>query len=408
MNRWLEERRPIIDLLRQAHSYGDMSSFSLHQRRMVLITHPDHVMHALVRQEQNYRKRSHRAGVLLGRGLLTADGAQWARHRRLLQPQFSSAGVRRFQPHITDAAQRTAHLWDRLASQGSVADITAHFQFFALDTIWRAVTGDPLDEATYEELRALEGIIEAIPDASGTLAHRPISLDQEIEAIDRVAYRAITRARAGHCHGVLCELIRAGDLHPPLSDRQIRDELVTLLVAGHETTAKTLAWTYLLLATNPEVESAIHATLHSAKPTPPERTLNALAYEVLRLYPVAWLIPRHVVTTDLVNGWCIPSGSEALICPYLTHRDPKFWSDPDDFDPQRFAEPAQPCRRGTYYPFGVGQRTCLGQQFALQELRTLLALLLRHYHLELTVQPTALFGSNLRPADRLTGRVHRR
>ncbi len=406
---WQAEQRPVIDLLSQASRHGPVSSFELQGRRVVMVTQPPHVMHVLVHRADRYQKRSHRAQDLLGQGLLSSAGELWARQRRLVQPQFTTRGMRQFEKDITGAARRMTRSWEQLARQKALVDLTAQMRFFAMDTMWRALTGRPLDEDTHRQLQAIETAVQAIPSAASGHQQPTPAVRQALATVDSIAFDLIADARqrpAGD--GLVRFLVQAAPTQPQLTDHLIRDELVSLLVAGHETTAKTLTWAWLLLSRNPGAEDQVLKLWRDGDARGYRQAITAVLSETLRLYPPAWLIPRTVVEQDHIDGWLIPAGADALVCPYLTHRDPALWPDPERFDPGRFAE-ATTRQRGAYYPFGIGPRTCVGQRFALTEAVTLLDALLRLFQVELTSAPeNIVFGANLHPDGPLIGSVHQR
>ncbi|MET9678255.1 cytochrome P450, partial [Streptomyces sp. NPDC006482] len=198
---------------------------------------------------------------------------------------------------------------------------------------------------------------------------------------------------------VLDRLLDAAGTDPAYTDRLIRDELVTLLVAGYESSARTLTWAFVLLDRHPEVMERAAGDA---------RAVEAVLSETLRLYPTGWLLPRHAPADEMLDGLLIPAGTDLLVCPYLTHRDPAVWPDPETFSPDRF--PARtPLPPGAYLPFGIGPRACLGTRFAMREMEVLLGELLARFTVE-TTEPAGepVFGINLRPAGPLYARVHER
>ncbi|MBT2481406.1 cytochrome P450 [Streptomyces sp. ISL-94] len=370
-----------IDLFTQAHErLGGVAAFRLGPRPTVLVTAPQAVQHVLALHPDRYVKRSHRARLLIGDGVLAATGEAWQRQRRLLQSQFTGRGMRRYEQRIAEAARTTAMRWAGYARTGEVLDVGDEMRRFALDTIWRALTGHPLDPRTERELAAVPAVVAALPSlpADSTAAQGAVAA--ELARIDAVAGLAIAAARDGEAGpdgpGLLHVLIEASHTRPEYTERLIRDELVTLLVAGHETTATTLTWLYLLLDRSPEArEQALAAGPEGS----PERrqAVQALVHETLRFYPSAWMLPRSAAQDDVLAGYEIEAGTDVLVCPYLTHRDPGLWEDPERFDPGRFTTPGRrPAHPGGYLPFGIGPRACLGLQFALRESTVLLENLL--------------------------------
>ncbi|MGW2324740.1 cytochrome P450 [Streptomyces sp. NPDC001700] len=405
VKRWKAASGAVVDLLAEARGLGGVSAVPLGPRPTVLVTDPDAVRHVLALHPDRYVKRSHRARVLVGDGVLSASGEPWKRQRRLLQAQFTGAGIRRYEQRIDAAARRAADRWAAAARTGTPTDVREDMRFFALDTIWRSLTGHPLDAETNRELASVEAVGAALPttpSASSDLAELRATVAADLARIDAVALAAIAAARRGEAGpdgpGLLRVLVEAGESRPEYTDQLIRDELVTLLTAGHETTATTLAWLYLLLDRHPE---ARRWALDAGPEGSPERetALRALASETLRLYPVAWLMPRHATEDDTVAGYRVEAGTDLLVCPYLTHRDPDLWPEPERFDPARFADDGRgSARHGAYFPFGLGARACLGAQFAMREMTALLGLLLPAFVPSFHATPTStVFGITVRP-----------
>ncbi|WAP53658.1 cytochrome P450 [Streptomyces sp. S465] len=407
VQRWRASSGAVVDLLVQARELGGVSAVRLGPLPTVLVTDPGAVQHVLALHPDRYVKRSHRARVLVGGGVLSATGEPWKRQRRLLQAQFTGAGIRRYEQRIGGAARRAADHWAECARTGTPTDVGEDMRFFALDTIWRSLTGHPLDETTNRELAAVEAVgaaLPATPSASADAAGLRAAVAADLARIDAVAGRAIAAARREEAGpegpGLLHVLVDAGRTHPEYTDQLIRDELVTLLAAGHETTAKTLTWLYLLLDRHPEARRWALGAGAAGSPER-EKALRALVSETLRLYPAAWLIPRHATEDDTIAGYRVVDGTDIFVCPYLTHRDPALWPEPERFDPERFTaagEDRRPSRHGAYYPFGTGPRACLGAQFAMRETTVLLEHLLPAFTPSFHTTPaSAVFGLTVRP-----------
>ncbi|MEV4946915.1 cytochrome P450 [Streptomyces sp. NPDC053755] len=400
VERWRADGGEPVDLFTQARErLGGVAAFRLGPRPTVLVTAPEAVRHVLALHHGRYVKRSHRARLLVGDGVLAATGEAWQRQRKLLQAQFTGRGMLRYEQRIIGAARTTAARWAACARTGQVLDVGAEMRRFALDTIWRSLTGHPLDSGTERELAAVETVMAALPrlPADGA-AQGPVAA--ESAAIDAVAHRAVAAARDGGAGpdgpGLLHVLLEAPD--PEYTDRLIRDELVTLLVAGHETTATTLTWLFLLLDHNPWAREEALAAGATGSPEQ-RRAVSALVHETLRLYPSAWVLPRCAAEDDVLAGHEVKAGTDVLVCPYLTHRDPELWEEPDRFDPGRFTVPGRrPAQAGSYLPFGIGPRACLGSQFALRESTVLLEHLLPAHTPRFRSRPTkAVYGITVRP-----------
>ncbi|MFJ8039525.1 cytochrome P450 [Kitasatospora sp. NPDC096147] len=397
---WRARGGELVELLATARAaLGPVAGVPVGDRPTVLATGPAEVQHVLAHHPDRYVKRSHRARMLIGDGVLAATGEAWKRQRKLLQGQFTGAGMRRYERRIAAAARSTATRWTGQAEDGGVLDLGDEMRRFALDTIWRSLTGHPLNGATDRELGAVATVVARMPELPADAADAREAVAGELARIDLIADRAIEAARSGppgpDGPGLLALLTE--DDHG-YSDRLIRDELVTLLVAGHETTATTLTWLYLLLDRHPGAREAALAAGPAGSPQRREAVL-ALVHETLRLYPSAWLLPRHALEADVLGGHRIEAGTDVLVSPYLTHRDPVRWPDPERFDPTRFTVPGRrPAELGAYLPFGLGARACLGIQFALRETVALLELLLPVWTVRLHNPPLgASYSITVRP-----------
>lgn len=395
----------VIDLLRLARQHGELSSVEFHGKRSILVTQPDHVLHVLARQESTYQKTSHRARVLLGYGLVASSGDLWSRQRKLFLPRFTVAGVRGCDDFIMSAAQRVINRWRATARRGERIDLGEHMTFFALDVAWRNISGAPLDDRTFQLLKPIGSIVEQLPSAERMTAELPAQCREALAAIDTMLYGLIARETplSDTKNSLVHLLIRAARERPELDDKLIRDELITLIAAGYETTAMTLTWTYLTLAEHKIVEDDLRNALRDGA----DDAVPALVMEVLRLYPAAWLLPRTAVADDVIDGWEVSAGDAVLISPYFTHREPRFWADPEEFRPERFAGGGRDWQTGSYYPFGLGHRLCIGQHIAMREMVTLLSMALREFHVEIDPEPrTVVFASVLRPSSKPFATVH--
>ena len=403
VERWRSRGGQLVELLSQVtERFGGIAAFRLGPSRTVLITDPQAVQHVLALHPERYVKRSHRARVLIGDGVLAATGAAWKRQRRLLQSQFTGTGMRRYEQRITDAARTAAGRWAGYARTGQTFDVGQEMRRFALDAIWRSLTGHGLDDRTERELAAVGAVAAALPTLPADAIEAQDAVAADLARIDAVARHAIDIARGGttgpHGPGLLHVLIDAATERPEYTDRLIRDELVTLLMAGHETTATTLTWLYLLLDRYPAArEQALAAGTEGSAQR--RQALQALVHETLRLYPSAWILPRHATEDDTIAGHTVEAGTDILVCPYLTHRDPELWPDPERFDPRRFStQGGRPTHPGAYFPFGIGPRACLGLQFALRESAILLEHLLpAHVPAFHSTPEKAEYGITVRP-----------
>lgn len=408
---WEASGGRLIDLLRQAHVPGRITGFRRGGRLSLVVTAPEHARHVLGPAADQYIKCSHRARVLLGEGLICASGEAWRSQRTTLQPYFSTDAVRRNEQRIRAAAARTVRHWEASARKGDTTDLAQDVRFFSLDAIWRLLTGRALDQDTHRDLSVIEDIVAALP----TVAACPPSAGTEnaLAVLDACVHRAVDRARteqaAGTGTGLLHLLVQASSNRAAAAGRGasvwsheaarlLRDQLVTLVVAGYETTARTLEWAFVLLDEHPDV-----ADWATRRPD----HVDAVVAEVLRLFPAVWLIPRWATVSDVVDGWRVPAGAEVLVSAYHANRDPRLWPEPGRFDPVGLVRSGRTAGGpGTHLSFGLGPRNCLGRRFALREMAVLLGEALGRFTIALRERPHgAVFGANLRPDGPLPARI---
>jgi cytochrome P450 len=434
-------RDPLGGYLRLSARYGDAVRVPFAPGRYVfLLGRPEHAEHVLAVNQDNYVKaftyRPLRA--LVGNGLLTSEGEQWRRHRRLVQPVFSRREVTRFGPAMTTVARRLAARWGRLAD-GSVINAAAEMSALALEIAGRALFGaDLTGDATVLGRAMTVGqraamMTTLLPIGWGPRSTRIVKtvtsrLGGVPGGVDGLAGRLIAarRARTGPVHpapDLLDVLLGARDEQgAPLTDAEIGDQVATFLMAGHETSANTLAWTLALLSAYPaarrRVEAELDEMLGGRDPVAGDVArlpwTRAVISEALRLYPPAWTIERDALAADNVAGVEVPAGSLVAISPYLVHRHPAFWADPAGFDPARFlpggdGDPATR-HRYAFIPFGGGRRACVGASFAELETTLVLATIAQRFRLDLTPRgmPAPVAQVTLRPGRNLPMTLRRR
>lgn len=372
---------------------------------------------------------------LLGNGLLTAEGAEHLRHRRAIQPLFHNQRIAGYVADMVAAGEETSRQWRR----GARMDIAEQMSALTLDVIGRTIFGLDLRDEAPEVADALNTVLEGFGRGLGPLAS-PMSRiptprrKRELAAIDtldRVVGDMIDRRRAvidagDGGHDLLTMLMTAADDTgaPAFTSEEVRDEAMTLVLAGHETTALTLTWTWHLLSHNPQQRAWLHEELDGLPDSALEfddvprlpRTYAVIA-ESMRLHPPAWIVGRWLDSDLRVSGWDLPRGSVVLASQYALHRDPRFWPHADQFRPQRwisdagrFDERAPGVPRGVWFPFGFGTRRCIGEQFAWTEAVVLLAMLARRWQIDVDVPARVPMQSaiTLRPAVPMPARVSRR
>ncbi len=413
-------------------TYGDVVRYRNGAWSAYQLSHPDHIQQVLQSNFANYRKGRDYSilRLSLGEGLLNSEGARWQRQRKMTQPAFQSQQVASFMRIMAAHAAALLQRWEIFAGEGSVFDVVPEFMSLTLTIVSQALFTANLesDTAAIQDMLAVGreysvnrawSVVRlplAVPTRRNRQYRKSISDFQAI--IDRlIAERRRTSART---NDLLTMLMEARDeAGRPMSDRQLRDEVATLVTAGHETTTLVLAWTCFLIATRPDVMERMAAEAASLNGNAPAyEDLSKLKYtrsvieEVMRLYPPVWVLSRTAKEADSIGGYRIAARSEILIFPYITHRHPKWWPDPESFRPERFAPENSTARpRFAYLPFGAGPRTCVGLNFAVTEIMVVLALLLQRFRMELAIDAIAVRAEpsvTLRPNPGVFIRLHRR
>lgn len=399
-------------------------------RRSLIASNPAAVKHVLLDNAENYVKTRIARAVLkpLGQGLLISEGATWRRQRRIMAPAFHPRRVESFAPAMIAAAEELRARWQALPA-GSRVDVASEMAGLTLEIIVRTMFSSDIGAETAEVRAAmtdyqLTGGRPSIPDLLGLpwLRLRRRRVEDTTVAIDRTIYRLIAerREQGGPTDDLLGLLLAARDEETGegMSDSQLRDELATIITAGHETTANALTWAWYLLALHPAVEETLHAELAAlGGHAPSHADVPRLVYtrmvleEAMRLYPPAHTMSREALADDEVLGIAIPKGSVIIISPWIIHRHETLWERPGVFDPERFAPGKAESRpRYAYIPFGGGPRICIGAHFALTEAILILATLAQHFSPRLQprqkVEPLGLI--TLSPKGGLPMRLERR
>jgi cytochrome P450 len=394
-----------------ASAGGDVARFRLLTQPVVLLSHPDLARAVLVANQHRVRKSPvlRQARVVLGDGLLTAEGGAHRRSRRLVQPAFHRARIAGYAQTMVEATVEEARGW----APGSLLDVEAAMHRIALQVTGRTLFAADTRERAEVVRTAVDDVLAAYGTAllpGGALLRRlPIPpvrrLHRGITTIDALVADLLDRRRSGGGDqgDLLSMLLLARDPDAgALSDAEIRDEVVTLLLAGHETTAATLSWSLHLLAGNPDAQAAVHEEVDALTADPTAADLDALVRtravvaEALRLYPPSWGITRQVtVPLDLPGDVEVDAGAVVVVSPWVLHRDARWWVQPHRFAPERWAgvDPRRPLP--AFLPFGAGTRMCVGEGFAWTEATLVLAAIARRW----SWQPT---GPMPRPAARLT------
>jgi cytochrome P450 len=417
---------PLVNLPRLAAQYGDVVFWRFLHLQVCLLAHPKDIEAVLVTLHRSFSKGfgARASPEVFGNGLLTSEGDFWLRQRRLSQPAFHRERIAAYAATMGHHVQGMLDGW----SDGQVFDVHGEMINVTLSVAADALFG--VDIAPH---------METIRAATERLIFRqnsglsPLQLvfkiptaerrryNQAVQELNEVVYRIIGERRAsGRGEDLLSALLGAKDTDgSSMTDRQLRDEIMTMLLAGHETTALLLSWTWLLLGQNPEAEAKLHDELdrvlagRAATAADADRLpyTNRVLREAMRLYPPAWIITRSALEPVTIGGYVIPKGTNIVMSPWLTHRDARFFPEPERFYPDRWlADDARNLPRFAYFPFSGGARQCIGQSFALTEGMVLLATIAQRFRLELVpgqrVEPRP--GFTLRPKHEVMVKLHQR
>ena len=354
-----------------------------------VVHHPDDVKRVLVANHRNYTKGVglDRVKILLGKGIMTSEGELWKRQRYMMQPLFHRRVITGFAELIAQANDRWIERWEGLARRGELINLTDEMSELTLEIVLRSVFGRDLDRLSQQLGGNPFEVVTREQSRDLQFAYKFRSLTKLVAQL--IAQR---RATEEEHFDYVAMLMNARDKETgaPMGERELIDEIMTLVVAGHETTASGLNWTWYLLSQHPQVESRLHAEIDAAAevPAPSLAQMEELHYtrqvidESLRLYPPGWVLSRRTIEADVLGGYPVAAGTNVLLPLYLLHRHPHFWKDPEAFEPERFAPEHEAERpRFAYMPFAAGPRHCIGESFALYEMLVHLYKVARRYRL---------------------------
>jgi cytochrome P450 len=387
-------------LMNITREYGGIVQFKLVNKPCLLVTNPDYVKHILQDQYRNYiRGRSMKnPRLLLGDGLPMTDGDFWLRERRLMQPAFHRQRLLSLVENMTQIIAARLEGWkmtDQLEMENEMSQLT-------LTIIIHAMFSARVADKTQDLARSFNVASKFMLWRSQQIWAPPlwmpvpknVAYNRALKKLNEIVYPLIEEARQNPGDDLLDMLLQARDEHTgeDMTDKQARDEVVTIFFAGHETSAMTMTWMFYLLLQHPDVEMKLRreiAEVLSGR-TPTFSDLPKLTYtqkviqETLRLYPAAYMFVRETETDQTLDGYEIPAGMLIFITPYVTHRDAKFWADPERFDPERF-DLDQVAQRPlhVYFPFGEGPHLCIGNNFAMIEMQLILTMALQRFHFKL-------------------------
>ena len=402
-------------LQRWQREFGDVVYLPAANQRVTFLAHPDAVREVLVTQQHKFKKSRmlERARILLGDGLLTSEGEFHLRQRRLVQPAFHRDRIAAYAEVMVERTVAACQRW----RDDAEIDMSREMARLTLDIVSRTLFSTEVDAEAGEINRALTDSL-ALFDIillpfSNMLQRLPLPSIRRFHAarrtLDSIIYRMIAERRAsGEDKGdLLSMLLLAQDEEGTgrMSDQQVRDEALTLFLAGHETTANALTWAWHLLSRNPSAEAAMQAEIDALGHAPTFEDISVLPYtaavfaEALRLFPPAWAIGRRALEDVEIQGSRIPKDDIVLLCPYVTHRDSRWFPEPDAFRPERWFTPDVNRPKFAYFPFGGGARVCIGERFAQAEGILLLAAIAQQwrfaaaadgpvgYHAQITLRP---------------------
>jgi len=380
--------------------YGDVVGLRIFNFRILLINHPDHIEDVLVNHPRKFIKgRVLQANKrVFGRGLLTSEGDFWLRQRRLVQPAFHRTRIAGYASTMVEYTERLLDEWQ----DGEERDIHKEMMQLTLQIVAKTLFDADVERDAQDIGRSLELLLELGADFRRTLlipqwlpTPTNLRLERAIRQIEKVLYRIIAEKRSsGRDAGDLLSMLLAAQDEDGsrMTDKQLRDEAITLFLAGHETTANALSWTWWLLAQNPAVEAKLHAELRTmlAGRAPSFDDLPKLVYtnhiitESMRLYPPAWGTARTAIEDLEIAGYAVPKGSGVSFTQWTVHRDARWYDAPEEFRPERWeGDLLKRIPRFAYFPFGGGPRQCIGNSFALMEMALTLATIAQQYRFRL-------------------------
>jgi cytochrome P450 len=396
-------RDPIAMMMRSWREHGDIVACSMGPYEYLFVNDAEAVQHVLVHNAKAYVKSPNYRGIKLvvGEGLLTSEGEHWRRQRKLTQPAFHRDRLAGFGKTMVADATHTVESWSKRV--GQTVDVHEEMMRLTFRIVGHTLFSVDLDgDADRIGVAVTDAILHA-NDYVASLVRMPswmptpanARFKRALAVMDGMVQRIIDEHRRGKPKDDVLSMLMAArdeDTKDSMSDRQLRDEILTIVLAGHETTANLLAWTLFLLSKHPDVERRVHREVTDVvgDRAPTLADLPKLAFtthvleESMRLYPPAWSFERQAIADDVVGGYEVKAGTIVALSPYVLHRHPRYWDNPEGFDPDRFSPERSAGRpRYAYLPFGAGPRTCIGNGFAMMEGQLLLATLIQKHRLVL-------------------------
>ena len=417
---------------RMQREFGAVARYRLGSMQFIQVNHPDGVQRILQENNQNYVKGEYWYPIRMvgGDGLFASEGAHWLRQRRLMQPAFHRQRIAGFAEVMTGQTERMLAGWEQAADSGKPIDISQEFTHLTMRIITEAMFSTQVEADTQAVSRAITLLLEDINfrfqapfyPRLGFPTPRNFRARAALRVVDDVIYRIIAQRRqsgesVNDLLGMLMEA-RDEDTGEAMSDKHLRDEVITIFVAGHETTAVLLTWLFHILSKESEwerrlaqeVSQALQGRLPAFADLGSFPTLRMAIDETLRLFPPAWLSSRQCLQDDVLCGYRIRAGEVAGFSSYVIHRLPEYWPNPERFDPLRFSPESSAQRpRFAYLPFGGGPHQCIGNNFALVEAQLIFATLIQRFRLQAVAErPVVIHPTvTLRPKAGVWMRVQR-
>jgi cytochrome P450 len=414
-----------------AKTYGDFVPLRVFMNTAYLLNHPKHIEHVLQTNYRNYRKTKmmDKFKPILGEGLFISEDELWTRQRKLMQPSFHRQRIAAMSGTMIEVIKDHVATWDRFAASGEEFNLSQDMSYIALEIALRTMFGNSLPR---EEANAISDALHVANEITAKRIWEMTRLSEYLPTRENRAYKEAAatldsivnriirdrRAAGTQADDLLGVLIDAkdADTDEGMSDKQLRDEVLTLLLSGHETTAVMLGWAFLMLSQSPAILERLRdeGDLALAGRDPVAEDIRSLEYtkrvvqEVARLKPPIWWVARTAISDDTICGETIKAGTTVLISQFLVHRNPSVWEDPERFDPDRF-ETERVINRSkfAYLPFGAGPRVCIASAFATMEMQFLLTMMLRRFDVQVTsaLDPEMSNLITLRPKYDIMARV---
>jgi cytochrome P450 len=424
---WKDPLRFFVDM---AAEHGDIALLGVGKWRFYLVTGPEHVKTILQENHRNFWKGTgmDSARPVMGSGLATSDGPFWRDQRRIIQPEFNLPRVQSLVPRMVEQIEWTLDRWKMIAARDETVDMAREMNHLSQRLIFDTLFGIDIGDRPAEVYDAVTESMEYIQHRAWGLwktpEHWPTPRNRRFrrasELLDSLMFQAIRENRERSTKStksngasesppdnLVATLVnaRVGDGSERMPDQQIRDELMTIFVAGHDTTASALAWTWYLLSKHPQamtlLKAEVDAVLGGREPTvqdlPDLKYTRMVIEESMRLYPPGWILVRTPREDDVVGGYHIPKDAPVLLSPYVTHRLPEYWQDPESFRPERFSPEESAGRpKFAFFPFGGGPRICLGNILSMVEMQLVLACVLQRF------SPSLVSEQTIRPSPSIT------